>query len=71
MFAGIGGFRAGLTRAGGFQCVGHCEIDKYADKSYRAMYDIKEDERFYPDARTINPAEIAIELSCSSKGIIS
>ena len=28
MFAGIGGFRAGLTRAGGFQCVGHCEIDK-------------------------------------------
>ena len=31
MFAGIGGFRAGLTRAGGFQCVGHCEIDKYAD----------------------------------------
>ncbi len=35
MFAGIGGFRAGLTRAGGFQCVGHCEIDKYADASYR------------------------------------
>ena len=31
MFAGIGGFRAGLARAGGFQCVGHCEIDKYAD----------------------------------------
>ena len=30
MFAGIGGFRAGLTRAGGFQCVGHCEIDKAA-----------------------------------------
>lgn len=28
MFAGIGGFRAGLTRAGGFQCVGHCEIDR-------------------------------------------
>ena len=31
MFAGIGGFRAGLDRAGGFQCVGHCEIDKYAE----------------------------------------
>ena len=41
MFAGIGGFRAGLTRAGGFQCVGHCEIDKYADRSYRAMHDIQ------------------------------
>ena len=31
MFAGIGGFRAGFDRAGGYQCVGHCEIDKYAD----------------------------------------
>ena len=29
MFSGIGGFREGLTRAGGFTCVGHCEIDKY------------------------------------------
>ena len=26
MFAGIGGFRAGPDRAGGFACVGHCEI---------------------------------------------
>ena len=26
MFAGIGGFRARLDRAGGFACVGHCEI---------------------------------------------
>ena len=26
MFAGIGGFRAGLDRVGGFQCIGHCEI---------------------------------------------
>ena len=28
MFAGVGGFRAGLDLAGGFQCIGHCEIDK-------------------------------------------
>ena len=56
MFAGIGGFRAGLTRAGGFECVGHCEIDKYADRSYRAMHDIKKEECYYPDARTIDPA---------------
>ena len=40
MFAGIGGFRAGLDRTGGFQCVGHCEIDKYADASYRAIHDM-------------------------------
>ena len=65
MFAGIGGFRAGLTRAGGFQCVGHCEIDKYADKSYRAMHDIQKEECFYPDARTINPAEMPeFQLLC-------
>ena len=55
MFAGIGGFRAGLARAGGFQCVGHCEIDKYADASYRAIHDIGKEERYYPDAREIDP----------------
>ena len=55
MFAGIGGFRAGLTRAGGFQCVGHCEIDKYADASYRAIHDIREEEKYYPDATKIDP----------------
>ena len=55
MFAGIGGFRAGLDRAGGFQCIGHCEIDKYADASYRAIHDIGEEEVYYPDAREIDP----------------
>ena len=58
MFAGIGGFRAGLTRAGGFQCVGHCEIDKYADASYRAIHDIGEEEKYYPDARKIEPDDL-------------
>ena len=47
MFAGIGGFRAGLDRAGGFQCVGHCEIDKRAEASYRAIHEIREEERYY------------------------
>ena len=55
MFAGIGGFRAGLTRAGGFQCIGHCEIDKYADTSYRAIHNPGKEELYYPDARTIDP----------------
>ena len=58
MFAGIGGFRAGLTRAGGFQCVGHCEIDKYAEASYRAIHDIRKEERYYPDARAIDPNDL-------------
>ena len=39
MFSGIGGFREGLTRAGGFTCVGHCDIDKYAHRSYNALFD--------------------------------
>ena len=65
MFAGIGGFRAGLTRAGGFQCVGHCEIDKYADASYHAIHDIREEERSYPDARAIDPNALpAFDLLC-------
>ena len=65
MFAGIGGFRAGLTRAGGFQCVGHCEIDKYADASYRAIHDIGEEERYYPDARKIDPGDMPdFDLLC-------
>ncbi len=65
MFAGIGGFRAGLTRAGGFQCVGHCEIDKYADASYRAIHDIGKEERYYPDAREIGPGDLPdFDLLC-------
>ena len=65
MFAGIGGFRAGLTRAGGVQCVGHCEIDKYADASYRAIHDIEKEECYYPDAREIDPASMPdFDLLC-------
>ena len=37
-FAGIGGFHSGLERAG-MECIGWCEFDKFAQKSYRAMYD--------------------------------
>lgn len=65
MFAGIGGFRAGLTRAGGFQCVGHCEIDKHAEASYRAIHDVREEERYDPDARAIHPNDLPdFDLLC-------
>ncbi len=37
LFAGIGGLRIGLERAGG-QCVFSCEIDPYAQKTYAAWY---------------------------------
>ena len=39
MFAGIGGFREGFGRAGGFECVGYCERDQHALRSYRALFD--------------------------------
>ena len=35
-FGGIGGFHSGLELAG-MECVGWCEFDKFAQKSYRAM----------------------------------
>lgn len=54
MFAGIGGFRSGLEKIGGFECIGYCEIDKYAKQSYEAMYDTK-GELYFNDARKINP----------------
>lgn len=54
MFSGIGGFRAGLERAGGYKCIGHCEIDKHADTAYRAVHNVNESEVFYEDATTID-----------------
>nr|DAJ60708.1 MAG TPA: Cytosine specific methyltransferase [Caudoviricetes sp.] len=40
LFAGIGGFRLGMESAG-HECVGFCEIDKFARKSYEAIHDTK------------------------------
>ncbi len=37
-FSGIGGFHSGLELAG-MECVGWCEFDKFAQASYRAIYD--------------------------------
>lgn len=38
LFAGIGGFRLGMESAG-HECVGFCEIDKFARTSYKAIND--------------------------------
>lgn len=40
MFAGIGGFRFAMEQAG-HECVGFCEIDKFARDSYKAIHDTK------------------------------
>ncbi len=52
--SGIGGFRAGFDRAGGYECVGRSEIDKHADAAYRRAHNINESEVFYEDIRTID-----------------
>ena len=57
LFSGIGGFRLGMEMAG-HECVGHCEIDKYADKSYRAMHNVKESEWFATDIRNVIPEDM-------------
>ena len=53
-FSGIGGFRRGLELCG-MVCKGHCEIDQYADRSYRAIFNVKEDEWFEPDITKVEP----------------
>ena len=56
-FSGIGGFRKGFELCG-MRCVGHCEIDKYADRSYRAIHNVKEDEWYAADITKVTPAEL-------------
>ena len=56
-FSGIGGFRKGFELCG-MVCKGHCEIDKYADRSYRAIHNIKEDEWYGNDITKVTPEEL-------------
>ena len=55
-FSGVGGFRQGLELAG-MKCIGFCEKDKFARKSYEAMYDTK-GEWFHDDITTIDPTRL-------------
>lgn len=61
-FSGIGGFRLGMEMAG-HTCVGHCEIDKFADRSYRAMHNVKESEWYADDITRVEPEELP-EADC-------
>ena len=51
LFSGIGGFRLGLEQHG-HECVGFCEIDKYARQSYKAIHNT-EGELEYHDITTV------------------
>ena len=52
-FAGIGAFRSAFEKVGGFECVGWCEIDRFAQRAYRALYDTG-GEVFYEDITKID-----------------
>ena len=66
LFAGVGGFRTGLTDVVDFfMPVGWCEIDKYAQRAYRALYET-EGEYFCEDAREIRPEDLPeFDLICA------
>ena len=65
MFSGIGGFRAGLESIDGYKCIGHCEIDRFADRSYRCLFDT-DGEVFFNDATKLDPKDIPeFDLLCA------
>lgn len=55
-FSGIGGFHTGLEKAG-MKCIGYCEFDKFAQNSYKAIYDT-EGLYFNNDIRTIKGKDL-------------
>lgn len=57
-FSGIGGFRSALERVGEFEIVGWCEIDRFAQKAYKALYDTG-GEQFYENIRDIDVGKLA------------
>lgn len=56
LFAGIGGFRLGFEAAGA-ECIGFCEIDKFAQKTYRAIHGEK-GEWFAVDITELRPEDV-------------
>lgn len=57
LFSGVGGFRRGMELAD-HTCLGHCEIDKYANMSYAEIHEPKEGEWFGTDIRRANADEL-------------
>ena len=63
LFAGIGGFRLGMER-NGHECIGSCEIDKYARQIYSKNFG---QEPEYRDATKLNPKELP-DFQCLCAG---
>ena len=58
LFSGIGGFRLGMEKAG-HKCLAFAEIDKFAVRSYKAMYDT-EGEKELGDVTGISNDDIRL-----------
>ena len=56
LFAGIGGFRFGMGSAG-HECIGFCEIDKFARASYKAIHNTEGEIELH-DITTVTDEEI-------------
>ena len=56
LFAGIGGFRLGMEAAG-HECIGFCEIDKFARASYKAIHNTEGEIELH-DITTVTDDEI-------------
>lgn len=55
LFSGIGGFRLGMESVG-HECIGFCEIDKFARKSYKSIFQTEGEIEFH-DIRDVSDAE--------------
>ena len=56
LFAGIGGFRFGMESVG-HECIGFCEIDKFARASYKAIHNTEGEIELH-DITTVTDEEI-------------
>ena len=56
LFAGIGGFRFGMESAG-HECIGFCEIDKFARASYKAIHNTEGEIELH-DITTVTDEEV-------------
>ncbi|VJZ01153.1 putative DNA methylase [Streptococcus pneumoniae] len=55
LFSGIGGFRLGMESVG-HECIGFCEIDKFARESYKSIFQTEGEIEFH-DIRDVSDDE--------------